>query len=49
MYKGLDIITNKHPIEEREGVPHHLLGHVDWDEEYYVHRFQKESLEVVSK
>ncbi|KAK7275263.1 hypothetical protein RIF29_16373 [Crotalaria pallida] len=26
LYKGLDITTNKIPIEERNGVPHHLLG-----------------------
>ncbi|KAJ7954106.1 Adenylate isopentenyltransferase [Quillaja saponaria] len=29
VYRGLDITTNKIPIEERLGVPHHLLGEVD--------------------
>ncbi|KAK7412641.1 hypothetical protein VNO78_04160 [Psophocarpus tetragonolobus] len=29
VYKGLDITTNKVSEEEREGVPHHLLGTVD--------------------
>ncbi|XP_028768244.1 adenylate isopentenyltransferase-like [Neltuma alba] len=29
VYTGLDITTNKIPIEERKGVPHHLLGDVD--------------------
>ena len=26
MYKGLPIITNKISLDERKGVPHHLLG-----------------------
>lgn len=46
VYQGLDQITNKHPMEEREGVPHHLLGHVTWKEEYDVHRFE---IEVLTK
>ncbi|KAF3431714.1 hypothetical protein FNV43_RR26448 [Rhamnella rubrinervis] len=29
VYKGLDITTNKIPLHERLGVPHHLLGNVD--------------------
>lgn len=44
VYEGLNQITNKHPMEEREGVPHHLLGHVSWKEEYGVHRFEDEVL-----
>lgn len=44
VYRGLDQITNKHPIEEREGIPHHLLGHVGWDEDYSVQRFEREAL-----
>lgn len=43
MYQGLDTITNKHPIEEREGVPHHLLGHVGWDDEYSVLQFERDT------
>nr|GFC17946.1 tRNA dimethylallyltransferase 2 isoform X1 [Tanacetum cinerariifolium] len=26
VYKGLDVLTNKVPVEEQKGVPHHLLG-----------------------
>ncbi|AOW04247.1 tRNA isopentenyltransferase [Yarrowia lipolytica] len=44
VYQGLNQITNKHPMEERQGVPHHLLGHVSWKEEYGVHRFEDEVL-----
>ncbi|XP_074302506.1 adenylate isopentenyltransferase 1, chloroplastic-like [Silene latifolia] len=29
VYRGLDITTNKIPLEERHGVPHHLLGEID--------------------
>lgn len=29
VYQGLDIITNKATMEEREGIPHHLLGAID--------------------
>lgn len=29
VYRGLDITTNKMPIADRRGVPHHLLGDLD--------------------
>lgn len=29
VYKGLDTTTNKIPLEDRRGIPHHLLGEVD--------------------
>lgn len=32
VYKGLDITTNKIPIHERRGIPHHFLGDFDTDE-----------------
>jgi tRNA dimethylallyltransferase len=34
VYRGMDIGTAKPSIEERKGVPHHLLDVVDPDEEY---------------
>lgn len=33
MYEGLSITTNKLPLEERKGVPHHLLGCIKLGEE----------------
>lgn len=42
VYKDIPIITNKHPINERNGVPHHVMNHVNWDEEYYLHRFEND-------
>lgn len=47
VYKGLPIITNKHPIEEREGIPHHVINFVPWNEEYYLHRFEKDALHAI--
>ncbi|KAK3438036.1 hypothetical protein EUGRSUZ_C02680 [Eucalyptus grandis] len=31
VYRGLDITTNKIPLADRRGVPHHLLGSLDPD------------------
>ncbi|KAK6146103.1 hypothetical protein DH2020_019972 [Rehmannia glutinosa] len=39
VYKGLDIITNKVTDEERHGVPHHLLGVIDPDEDFTAEDF----------
>ncbi|PVH20616.1 tRNA dimethylallyltransferase [Candidozyma haemuli] len=43
VYKRAPLITNKHPIEEREGIPHHVMDHVNWGEEYFIHRFSSEA------
>lgn len=43
VYKKLDVITNKHPINERQNIPHHVINHVNWDEEYFIHRFHQEA------
>ncbi|KAK5627344.1 hypothetical protein RRF57_003059 [Xylaria bambusicola] len=29
MYRGLPVITNQISVEERRGIPHHLLSHID--------------------
>ncbi|KAK6205539.1 IPP transferase-domain-containing protein [Scheffersomyces amazonensis] len=47
VYKRLDNITNKHPIQERYGVPHHVMNHVDWKEEYFIHRFSEEANKAI--
>lgn len=49
MYKGIPQITNKHPIKERHGIPHHVMNHVSWNEEYDIHRFQRECLAKISE
>lgn len=48
VYKGLDQITNKHPISERENVPHHVMNHVEWNEDYFIHRFNKEATQAIA-
>lgn len=47
VYKRIPIITNKHPIEERNGIRHHVMNHVDWTEEYFLHRFERECVEAI--
>lgn len=47
VYRDIPIITNKHPLEEREGVAHHVMDHVGWDEEYFLHRFEDECLAAI--
>ncbi|XP_057964209.1 adenylate isopentenyltransferase 5, chloroplastic-like [Malania oleifera] len=39
VYKGLDVVTNKVSEQERQGVPHHLLGDVDPDSDFTAHDF----------
>jgi len=36
LYSGLPIITNKITVEERKGIPHHLLGCIGLDEPTWV-------------
>lgn len=48
MYRGLPIITNQIPIEERNGIPHHLLSCVDIEAEAWrIGHFKKESLRLI--
>lgn len=39
IYEGMDIATAKPTVEERCGVPHHLIGHIGCDEQYSVARY----------
>lgn len=47
MYKGLPITTNKVPLHEMEGIPHHLLDFVEPDTEYMIHHFKRDALKIV--
>ena len=50
IYEGLQITTNKIPLEERKGVPHHLLGCAKIGEEpWTVRRFRDEAVRVVAE
>lgn len=48
MYRGLDIITNKHPIKERNNIPHHLIGFESWNSQLTVQDFVKTATKVIS-
>lgn len=48
LYSGLPIITNKITVEERKGVPHHLLGCIGFGEPtWVVGTFVKRALRVI--
>ncbi|KAM0253094.1 hypothetical protein ACHAQJ_007416 [Trichoderma viride] len=54
LYDGLPIITNKISLEERRGIPHHLLGHIPldhapWDVENYKSEAAKIIREIRSR
>ncbi|XP_022162711.1 tRNA dimethylallyltransferase, mitochondrial [Myzus persicae] len=47
VYKGLDVATNKATDEEMDGVPHHMMGTVDWRDECNVHQYRNEALKII--
>ena len=50
VYKGLPITTNKMSIEERKGIPHHLLGCVELDEEpWTVQKFRARASKIIEE
>lgn len=48
VYRGLDVITNKIPLEEREGIQHTLMGFKDPGEQYVVGEWIRDALRIVS-
>lgn len=49
VYKGLDILSNKVPIRERQGVPHLLMDFKEPGEQYVVGEWVQDTLKLVSK
>jgi tRNA dimethylallyltransferase len=48
LYRGLPIITNKIPVNEREGVPHHLIDFIGLEEEpWRIGKFKNECLRAI--
>ncbi|OGE56079.1 hypothetical protein PENARI_c003G09342 [Penicillium arizonense] len=48
MYRGLPIITNQIPVDERNGIPHHLLSCIDLDAEAWrIGNFKREALRLI--
>ncbi|EMR10450.1 tRNA dimethylallyltransferase [Pneumocystis murina B123] len=49
IYEGLDVLTNKQPLEERQGVKHHLLGYLNITDAYNVFQYEKEALYIIER
>jgi tRNA dimethylallyltransferase len=49
VYRGMDVGTAKTPLEERKGVPHHLLDVVNPDQEFNASLFRALSLPVLAE
>ncbi|XP_039133898.1 tRNA dimethylallyltransferase 2 [Dioscorea cayenensis subsp. rotundata] len=47
VYQGLDVLTNKVPLSERQGVPHHLLGTVAASEEFTSKDFRDLAIAII--
>ncbi len=48
VYKGMDIGTAKHPVEERRGIPHHLMDLLEVTEPASVAEFQRWARDVIA-
>jgi tRNA dimethylallyltransferase len=44
VYKGMDIITSKAPLNLRKKIPHHLIDVVSPDKEYNVSKYRKDAV-----
>ena len=49
IYKGIPIVTAVPPIEEREGIQHHLLEILELDEYYSAARFDEDATRILEK
>lgn len=49
LYRGMDVGTAKIPVDERRGIPHHLLDVLDPREEASVARYQAEARAVIGE
>lgn len=47
VYRGLDVLTNKVPLSERIGVPHHLLGTIDASTEFTSKDFRDVAIHII--
>jgi len=47
VYRGFDIGTDKLPIAQQEGIPHHMVDIVDPDDEYSAARYAREAAAVI--
>ncbi|GJN16612.1 hypothetical protein PR202_gb03616 [Eleusine coracana subsp. coracana] len=47
VYRGLDVLTNKVPLHEQNGVPHHLLSVIDPSVEFTCRDFRDHALPII--
>ena len=47
VYRGFDIGTDKVPLQQRGGIPHHMIDVADPTEEYSAARYAREAAEVI--
>ena len=47
VYRGFDIGTDKVPVDEQRGIPHHMVDVVDPTEEYSAARYAREGAAVI--
>ncbi|GMP88591.1 hypothetical protein CsSME_00040519 [Camellia sinensis var. sinensis] len=46
VYQGLDVLTNKVPLQDQKGVPHHLLGTISPNVEFTAKDFRDSVIPV---
>ncbi len=47
IYKGMDIATAKPTAEEMQGIPHHLIGFVEPDEQFSVYKYCEKAKAII--
>ncbi|PIN25400.1 tRNA delta(2)-isopentenylpyrophosphate transferase [Handroanthus impetiginosus] len=49
VYQGLDVLTNKVPVHEQKGVPHHLLGTISPNVEFTAKDFRDSAIKLIDE
>ncbi|XP_010031467.2 tRNA dimethylallyltransferase 2 [Eucalyptus grandis] len=49
VYRGLDVLTNKVPLDQQQGVPHHLLGTVSPNVEFTAKAFRDAAVPLIDE
>ncbi|KAG2594434.1 hypothetical protein PVAP13_5NG645500, partial [Panicum virgatum] len=49
VYRGLDVLTNKVPLHEQNGVPHHLLSVIDPSVEFTCRDFRDHAVPIIQE
>ncbi|KAK9266399.1 hypothetical protein L1049_025256 [Liquidambar formosana] len=48
VYRGLDVLTNKVPLQDQKGVPHHLLGTISPEVEFTSKDFRDSAIPLIN-